>query len=121
LVSPERILISADAEEVVVPGLEGQFTVLPGHAPVISSLRPGVLDARVEDGRRRVFVRGGLAEVTPERLTVLAQTLIDLDASDSGELARELQAAEQMLAEASDDTARLVAGEAVERQKALQA
>jgi|SRR5689334_14396449 F-type H+-transporting ATPase subunit epsilon len=121
LVSPERILISADAEEVVVPGLEGQFTVLPGHAPVISSLRPGVLDARVEDGRRRVFVRGGLAEVTPERLTVLAQTLIDLDASDSGELARELQAAEQMLAEASDDTARLVAGEAVERLKALQA
>ncbi|MGE5512054.1 MAG: F0F1 ATP synthase subunit epsilon [Bacteroidota bacterium] len=119
LVSPESILISADAEQVIVPGMEGQFTVFAGHAPVISTLRPGVLDAQVEGGRRRVFVRGGFAEVEPERLTVLAQHLLDLDALDAGQLAHELESAERMLAEAKDDTTRMVAGEAVEQLKAL--
>lgn len=121
LVSPEHILISADAEQVVVPGMEGQFTVLAGHAPVISTLRPGVLDAQIEGGRRRVFVRGGFAEVEPERLTVLAQHLLDLDALDADQLANEVEAAEQMLADAKDDASRMVAGEAVERLKALRA
>jgi F-type H+-transporting ATPase subunit epsilon len=121
LVSPESILISADAEQVVVPGMEGQFTVFAGHAPVISTLRPGVLDAQVEGGRRRVFVRGGFAEVEPQRLTVLAQHLLDLDALDAGQLAHELESAEQMLAEAKDDATRMVAGEAVEQLKALRA
>lgn len=121
LVSPESILISADAEQVIVPGMEGQFTVFAGHAPVISTLRPGVLDAQVEGGRRRVFVRGGFAEVEPQRLTVLAQHLLDLDALDAGQLAHELESAEQMLAEAKDDATRMVAGEAVEQLKALRA
>lgn len=121
LVSPESILISADAEQVVVPGMEGQFTVFAGHAPVISTLRPGVLDAQVEGGRRRVFVRGGLAEVEPERLTVLAQHLLDLDSLDQGALAQELASAEQMLSEAKDDASRLVAAQAVEQLRALRA
>jgi F-type H+-transporting ATPase subunit epsilon len=121
LVSPERILISADAEQVIVPGMEGQFTVFAGHAPVISTLRPGVLDAQVEGGRRRVFVRGGFAEVEPDRVTVLAQHLLDLDNLDAGHLAQELQSAEQMLADAKDDAARMVSVEAVEQLKALRA
>jgi F-type H+-transporting ATPase subunit epsilon len=121
LVSPERILISADVDEVIVPGMEGQFTVLPGHAPVISTLRPGILDARIEDRRQRVFVRGGFAEVTPERLTILAQHMIDLGAPEPGELARELEAAERQLDEAKDDSERMLAQEAVEQLKALQA
>jgi F-type H+-transporting ATPase subunit epsilon len=121
LVSPERILISADVEQVIVPGMEGQFTVFAGHAPVISTLRPGILDAQVEGGRRRVFVRGGFAEVEPDRVTVLAQHLLDLDNLDAGHLAQELQSAEQMLADAKDDAARMVSGEAVEQLKALRA
>jgi F-type H+-transporting ATPase subunit epsilon len=121
LVSPERILISADAEQVIVPGMEGQFTVFAGHAPVISTLRPGVLDAQVEGGRRRVFVRGGFAEVEPDRVTVLAQHLLDLDNLDAGHLAQELQSAEQMLGDAKDDAARMVSVEAVEQLKALRA
>ena len=121
LVSPERILISADVEQVIVPGMEGQFTVFAGHAPVISTLRPGVLDAQVEGGRRRVFVRGGFAEVEPDRVTVLAQHLLDLDNLDAGHLAQELQSAEQMLADAKDDAARMVSVEAVEQLKALRA
>jgi F-type H+-transporting ATPase subunit epsilon len=121
LVSPERILISADVEQVIVPGMEGQFTVFAGHAPVISTLRPGILDAQIEGGRRRVFVRGGFAEVEPDRVTVLAQHLLDLDNLDAGHLAQELQSAEQMLADAKDDAARMVSGEAVEQLKALRA
>ena len=121
LVSPERILISADVEQVIVPGMEGQFTVFAGHAPVISTLRPGILDAQIEGGRRRVFVRGGFAEVEPDRVTVLAQHLLDLDNLDAGHLAQELQSAEQMLADAKDDAARMVSVEAVEQLKALRA
>ena len=121
LVSPERILLSEDAEQVIVPGMEGQFTVLAGHAPVISTLRPGVLDAQVAGGRRRVFVRGGFAEVGPDRLTILAQHMLDLDDMDGERLALEVRSAEQMLAEAKDDSSRMLAGEAVERLKELRA
>ena len=121
LVSPERILLSEDAEQVIVPGMEGQFTVLAGHASVISTLRPGVLDAQVAGGRRRVFVRGGFAEVGPDRLTVLAQHMLDLDDMDGERLALEVRSAEQMLAEAKDDSSRMLAGEAVERLKELRA
>jgi F-type H+-transporting ATPase subunit epsilon len=121
LVSPERILLSEDAEQVIVPGMEGQFTVLAGHAPVISTLRPGVLDAQVAGGRRRVFVRGGFAEVGPDRLTVLAQHMLDLDNMDAERLAFEVSSAEQMLADAKDDSSRMLAGEAVERLKELRA
>lgn len=121
LVSPERILLSEDAEQVIVPGMEGQFTVLAGHAPVISTLRPGVLDAQVAGGRRRVFVRGGFAEVGPDRLTILAQHMLDLDDMDGERLALEVRSAEQMLAEAKDDSSRMLAGEAVEQLKELRA
>ena len=121
LVSPERILLSEDAEQVIVPGMEGQFTVLAGHAPVISTLRPGVLDAQVAGGRRRVFVRGGFAEVGPDRLTVLAQHMLDLDDMDGERLALEVRSAEQSLAEAKDDSSRMLAGEAVEQLKELRA
>lgn len=119
LVSPERILISADAEQVIVPGMEGQFTVFAGHAPVISTLRPGVLDVQTAEGRRRVFVRGGFAEVEPDRVTVLAQHLLDLDDLSADQLARELESAERLLADAKDDGTRMVSGEAVEQLRAL--
>ena len=79
LVSPERILMSVDVEQVVMPGSEGDFTVLANHAPVISMLRPGIIDATLENGRKRVFVKGGFAEVEADRATVLAQTALDLD------------------------------------------
>lgn len=121
LVSPERILISGEAEQVIVPGMEGQFTVFAGHAPVISTLRPGVLDAQVDGSRRRVFVRGGFAEVEPDHVTVLAQHFLDLDSLDAEHLAEELQSAEQMLADAKDDASRMISGEAVAQLRALRA
>jgi F-type H+-transporting ATPase subunit epsilon len=73
LVTPERMALSEDAVQVVVPGVEGEFTVLPGHAPVISALRPGVVEVALRGDRAtRILVEGGFAEVGADRLTVLA-------------------------------------------------
>ncbi len=89
LVSPARLLVSEPVEMVVVPGVEGDFGVLPGHAPVIAQVRPGVIDIH-GDGKviRRIFVAGGFAEVTPERCTVLAEEarpVEDIDVDEAGE------------------------------------
>ncbi len=120
LITPERMVLSADAAQVLVPGFEGEFTVLPGHAPVISALRPGVVDAALADTRKvRVFVKGGLAEVDADRVTVLAERAIPVEAMDAETVAAELQTAEAELAAAGDDAARLAASTAVERLKAM--
>jgi F-type H+-transporting ATPase subunit epsilon len=120
LITPDRMLLSEDAAQVLVPGTEGEFTVLPGHAPVISALRPGVVDAALADARKvRVFVKGGLVEIDADRLTVLAERAIPVEAMDAATVAAELQTAETELAEAGDDAARLAAATAVERLKAM--
>ena len=107
LVSPERLLISEDVESVVVPGSEGDFQVLANHAPVLSTLRAGLLDVVLPDGKeRRIFVRGGFAEAGPESLTVLAQTAIDSADLDKAALAQEIQNAEEDVADAKDDQTR---------------
>ena len=120
LITPERMVLSADAAQVLVPGFEGEFTVLPGHAPVISALRPGVVDAALADTRKvRVFVKGGLAEVDADRVTVLAERAIPIEAMDAETVAAELQTAEAELAAAVNDAARLAAATAVERLKGM--
>jgi F-type H+-transporting ATPase subunit epsilon len=117
LVTPERMALSEDVGQVVVPGVEGDFTVLPGHAPVISALRPGIIDVTLPDARKiRIFVKGGFAEVDADHLTVLAERALAVEAMDA---AAELEAAEAELAAASDDASRLAAASAVERLKAL--
>ncbi|HET7154504.1 MAG TPA: F0F1 ATP synthase subunit epsilon [Hyphomicrobiaceae bacterium] len=121
LVTPERMVLSQDASQVVVPGVEGEFTVLPGHAPVISALRPGVVDATLGDARKiRVFVKGGFAEVDADRVTVLAERALDVEAMDAATVSQELQAAEADLAAATGDADKLAAASAVEQLKALQ-
>ena len=121
LVSPERILMSVDVEQVVMPGSEGDFTVLANHAPVISMLRPGIIDATLENGRKRVFVKGGFAEVEADRATVLAQTALDLDELSSARIAHEIRIAEAEFAEAKDDEARFNAERVIAEMQALQA
>ena len=121
LVTPERMALSQDATQVVVPGLEGDFAVLPGHAPVISALRPGVVDVTLPDASKaRIFVKGGFAEVNPQHLTVLAERALDVEAMDAGTIAAELAAAEAELAAAADDTARLAATSALDQLRGLQ-
>lgn len=121
LVTPERMLLSEDAAQVVVPGAEGEFTALAGHSPVVSTLRPGVVDATLGDGRKmRVFVKGGIAEVDAERLIVLAERAFDIATIDAAGVAAELQTAEAELAAATTDAARLAANSAIERLRTLQ-
>src|SRR5262249_16421066 len=104
------------------PGTEGDFTVLIGHAPVISTIRPGLIEASLaEDRRLRLFVKGGFAEVEPNRLTVLAQRALEVEAMDAASIADELATAESELAAATAGAARLAPHAAVQRLRALQA
>ena len=115
LVTPERLALSGEARQVVVPGLEGRFTVLPGHAPVISTLRPGMVEVALEGAdKRRFFVKGGIVELDGVHLTILAERVVEEEAMDAQRRAAELEAARAEFAAASDDTARLAAASAVE-------
>jgi F-type H+-transporting ATPase subunit epsilon len=108
LVSPERLLVSAEVEQVVVPGSEGEMTVLAHHAPVLTTLRPGLLDIGFPGGgeHQRYFVRGGFAEMSPAGLTVLAETAINLLELDAAQLAQAVKDAEEDVADATDDAVR---------------
>jgi len=109
LVAPERLLLARPVEMVVVPGGEGHFGVLPGHAPLISTVRPGVIEI-YEGGRPtdRIFVAGGFAEVTATRCTVLAEVAVPV-----GQIDR--QAVERKLADDREDgnEAEVAIGEAM--------
>ncbi len=90
LVSPDRLLMSAEVEAVMVPGSQGDFTIMPGHQPIISTLRPSTLDVYAVWGGKpsaRIFVRGGFVDAALGRVTVLAEEAIDLAALDRAELA----------------------------------
>jgi F-type H+-transporting ATPase subunit epsilon len=107
LVSPEKILVSEDVDMVVVPGAEGYFGVLPGHAPLISSLHPGTID--IYEGKtiaERIFVAGGFAEVTNKRCTVLADEAIRIASLDRTAVEAERSALQAQLPKLKDDAAR---------------
>jgi len=106
LVSPERLLRSGEADMVVVPGTEGDFGVLPGHAPVISTVRPGVLE--IHDGNAepdQIFIAGGICEVSADRCTVLADEAVPVTDMYSADLEQRLKNAEEDLAAAETDEA----------------
>jgi F-type H+-transporting ATPase subunit epsilon len=94
-------------EQVMVPGSEGDMTVLAYHAPLLTTLRPGVLDIAFPGGEhQRYFIRGGFAEVGPSGLTVLAETAIDLRELDAGQLVQAVKDAEEDVADATEDGVR---------------
>ncbi len=94
LVSPERLLVSEDVEMVVVPGSEGDFGVLPGHSPMISTVRPGVIHIFAGGTvSSRIFVAGGFAEVTESRCTVLAEEALPVDEIDRASVETDLKEA----------------------------
>ena len=104
LVSPEKLLFSGDVEQVLVPGAEGDMTILAKHAPVITTLRPGLLEIDFPDGKRqRFFARRGFAEVNPDGLTVLAERAIDLDDLDPDQLTQDITNAEEDVADLSGE------------------
>ena len=112
LVSPQRLLLSEEVDMVVVPGAEGDFGVLAEHAPVISTVRPGVITVfqgnAVTD---RIFVAGGFAEVTPVRCTVLAEEAERLDEIDRAAVEGQIRTLQEDLGMAqSDDERTLIEG-----------
>jgi F-type H+-transporting ATPase subunit epsilon len=103
LVSPAKLLISEAVEMVVVPGTEGNFGALPGHAPMLSTVRPGVIDIYTKGAvTNRIFVAGGFAEVTEERCTVLAEEAIALADLTREGVEAQLSAARDALQEADE-------------------
>ena len=108
LVSPNKVLFNGPAQSVLVPGNEGDFLVLSDHAPVMTSMRPGVVGIDDVHGKHsRVFVRGGFADVSRSGLILLAETAIPYEDLSAEQLGQEIKNAEEDLADASDDDKRL--------------
>ncbi len=104
LVTPARLLVSEPASMVVMPGGEGDFGVLPGHAPLISTIRPGALSIHKEGGAvLAYFVSGGFAEAGPERCALLAEEAVLLADIDIGQAQARLEEAQAAMAKAEDD------------------
>ena len=103
LVSPDKLVFRGAVDDVLVPGSEGDFQVLADHAPVMTTIRPGIL-AFSEGGKHtRLFVRGGFADVSSTGLIVLAETTIPVDELSADRIAGEIKNAEEDLADASPE------------------
>lgn len=112
LVSPQRLLLSEEVDMVVVPGAEGDFGVIAEHAPLISTVRPGVITVFQGNAvTERIFVAGGFAEVTPERCTVLAEEAERLNEIDRAAVEGQIRTLREDLGMAqSDDERALIEG-----------
>ena len=104
LVSPERLLMSGEAEEVSVPGSEGMFTVMANHSPLMSTIRPGILSVKTIDaGETKFVVLGGFADVTPKGCTILAETATPIGDVDKAEIDAEIETAKTAASAAKGD------------------
>jgi len=107
LVSPDRLLVSTEADMIVVPGTEGDFGAMVGHQPLISALRPGIVE--IHDGgavSARFFVRDGFVEVTTDRCTVLAEEAVPVAELDRVEIEQRIKTAEEDFVNAKTDETR---------------
>jgi len=107
IVSPERLLKDVEAAMVVVPGTEGDFGALPQHAPMMSTIRPGVIEIYETEASvpEKLFVKSGLAQISDAGLTILAEEMIDIDTVDAAELAANIAKAQEDVNTAADDSA----------------
>jgi F-type H+-transporting ATPase subunit epsilon len=121
LVSPEKLLFSGEVTQVDVPGSEGDFGVLAGHAPMVTTLRPGILVVYRDGGELQVVVNGGFAEVSPTGMTVLADMAVPRDEFDPTVLAGVIKDTEEDIAKATDGWRRDKLAHKVDQLKALQA
>ncbi|WP_025032830.1 F0F1 ATP synthase subunit epsilon [Bradyrhizobium sp. DOA9] len=99
LVSPEKLAFSGEVDQVDIPGVEGDFGVLAGHAPVVAAIRPGILTITTAGRHEKVIVLGGLAEVSEKGLTVLADVATSLDELDRAQFAETIAEMEEGLKE----------------------
>jgi F-type H+-transporting ATPase subunit epsilon len=107
LVSPERLLVSEDVESVVIPGAEGEMTVMAEHAPVMTTVKPGVVTVKPASGsEERYVVFGGFADILPSGCTLLAESATHVNDIDRDEIQRRIQEAKEDVADAKDDETR---------------
>ncbi len=99
LVSPERLAFSGEVDQVDIPGLEGDFGVLAGHAPVVAVMRPGILTVITGGKKEKIIVLGGLAEVSARGLTVLADVATSLEDLDRAQFADSIAEMQTKLSE----------------------
>jgi F-type H+-transporting ATPase subunit epsilon len=121
LVSPEKLVFSAEVEAVVVPGTDGEMTVMAQHAPVMTAIRPGIVTVIGAGADKRIFVRGGFAEVGRTGLTILAEMAVPMEEFDRARLDQEIKDAEEDLADAKDDATRDRAAEKLTQLKEIAA
>ena len=122
LVSPAKLLFSGEVTSVTLPGTEGDMGIFAGHAPVLSTLRPGVVVVSKDGGAtEKIFVRGGFAEVNAKGLTILAETAITMSDLDATAMSEQIKSAEFDVAEAKDDETKRRANENLDHLKGLQA
>jgi F-type H+-transporting ATPase subunit epsilon len=107
LVSPERLLMSASATEVVLPATEGEMAVMANHAPFMTTIRPGVVTVKEASGQTQKFVVfGGFADIVPSGCTLLAESALPVSEFRKEQLTKRIDLARADLASASDDEAR---------------
>lgn len=107
LVSPERLLVSEEVESVVIPGAEGEMTVMAEHAPVMTTIKPGVVTVKPASGNvQRFVVFGGFADILPSGCTLLAESAVAVEDIDRSDIARRIQEAREDIADAKDDASR---------------
>ncbi len=108
LVSPERLLVSEQVKSVVIPGADGEMTVMARHAPVMTTIKPGVVTVKPASGaEERYVVFGGFADIVPTGCTLLAESATAVKDIDRADIARRIQAAREDLADAKDDASAL--------------
>lgn len=121
LVSPERELMSRDVDQVDIPGTEGWMGVLANHSPLMTTLAPGMVKIRDGSDEKRIFVRGGFAEISPAGLTVLAEEAVPAEDLNAEKIAQAVKNAEEDVADAKTDEKKLSAQQALDSLKELQA
>ncbi len=103
LVSPEKIAFTGEVDQVDIPGIEGDFGVLAGHAPIVAGIRPGIITVFAGAERQKIIVHGGIAEFSDNRLTVLSEVATSLEELDRAELAETIADMEEKLREKEAD------------------
>jgi F-type H+-transporting ATPase subunit epsilon len=121
LVSPERLLLSTQADMVTVPATEGYMGVMAGHAPLVSTLRAGMIDVNIDGKDDRYFIRGGFAEIGPAKITVLAEEAIPMIEMDLAVLDQRITDAQDDEIAAKTDVERQTAGQMVDDLKLVRA
>jgi F-type H+-transporting ATPase subunit epsilon len=122
LVSPERLLVSEAVESVVIPGTEGEMTVMALHAPVMTTVKPGVVTVKpVSGSEERYVVFGGFADILPSGCTLLAESAVAVKDIDRADLARRIQDAKEDVTDATDDATRTKADEMLAQLTTLEA